>query len=227
MRTKNLTQSSSVKAYSIGEEIFNSISHGIGALLSVVALVLLVARAVSISNVTSSSTTLTIGSAIFGVSLIILYTMSTLYHAITPEKAKKIFAIFDHSCIFLLIAGTYTPYCLSILGGKLGLAIFIAEWTLAILGISLYAVFGSKIKIASVVMYILMGWLIIVAFKPLTTKLSSLSLALLLIGGAVYTIGCVFYALKKIKWMHCVWHIFVLGGSVLHFFSVYIAMKTM
>ena len=201
--------------YSIGEEIANSVTHGVGAGLAIEALVLLTVRAASRPDVSVTS------YVIFGVSLIVLYLASTLYHAL-PAGAKNVFGIFDHASIFILIAGTYTPYCLSILKGALGWTIFGIIWGLDVLGIVLYAVFGRKARAVTTAMYIIMGWLIIFATGKIKSMMPPLSFTLLLCGGIAYTIGCIFYAIKKIKWMHSIWHLFVLGGSVLHFFSIYL-----
>lgn len=207
------------KRYSLGEEIFNSVSHGIAAGLSIAALCLLVIKAAIYAPYSRG---LFVSSfCIFGSTLVILYTMSTLYHALTPYGAKKVFAVFDHSSIYLLIAGTYTPFCLTILSGAWGWAIFGVIWGLAAIGITFYAIFGNKIRALSAITYILMGWLIVIALKQMLKNINHTSLVLLFLGGVCYTIGCVFYALKKIKWMHCIWHLFTMGGSALHFFSVY------
>lgn len=210
------------KRYSIGEEIFNSITHGIGVGLAIAGLVLLIVRAVQKAPVEFLGSYVT-GVSIFGASMIILYLMSTLYHALTPYGAKKVFAIFDHCSIYILIAGTYTPFCLAFLRGALGWTIFGIIWGLAVLGIVFYAIFGSRMRVLSVITYVLMGWLIIFAFKPMKNALSQTSLAFLLSGGVAYMVGVIFYAMKKIKWTHCIWHLFVLMGTVLHFFSVMFA----
>lgn len=207
------------KRYTTGEEILNAITHGIGALLSIAALVLLILKAVFSAPVEYKAQCV-VGFTIFGSSLVILYVFSTLYHAL-PLGAKKLFGIFDHCSIYILIAGTYTAYCLTALRGAVGWVIFGVIWGLAVVGIALYAVFGSRVRVLSVVTYIPMGWLIIFATKPLSEQLPLLSFRYLIVGGLVYTAGCVFYALKKIKWMHGVWHLFVLGGSIMHFFSIY------
>lgn len=207
------------KRYTTGEEILNAITHGIGALLSIAALVLLILKAVFSAPVEYKAQCV-VGFTIFGSSLVILYVFSTLYHAL-PLGAKKLFGIFDHCSIYILIAGTYTAYCLTALRGAVGWVIFGVIWGLAVVGIALYAVFGSRVRVLSVVTYIPMGWLIIFATKPLSEQLPLLSFRYLIVGGLVYTVGCVFYALKKIKWMHGVWHLFVLGGSIMHFFSIY------
>lgn len=208
------------KRYSIGEEIFNSVTHGIGAGLAVAAIVLLAVRAAVYAPQGAKGYYIT-SFVIFGASMFILYLMSTLYHALTPYGAKKVFAIFDHSCIYLLIAGTYTPFCLTTLHGAIGWVLFGIIWGLAIAGMTFYAIFGSRMRILSAVTYVLMGWLVVFAFKPMAQNLNRISLVLLIVGGATYTVGCIFYALKKIKWMHSIWHIFVIFGSILHFFSVY------
>ena len=194
------------KRYTTGEEILNAVTHGIGTLLSIAALVLLIIRAVYYAPEEYRARCI-VGFSIFGSSLIILYLFSTLYHAL-PLGAKTVFGIFDHCSIYILIAGTYTAYCLTALRGAVGWAIFGVFWGLAVIGIVLYA-------------YIPMGWLIIFAAKPLKEQLPSMSFRFLLLGGALYTVGCIFYAMKKIKWMHGIWHIFVLAGSVMHFFSIY------
>jgi hemolysin III len=208
------------KRYSMGEEIFNSVSHGIGAGLSVAAIVLLVVRAVM--NAPAGREGITITSfAIFGASLFILYIMSTLYHALTPYNVKNVFQIFDHSSIYLLIAGTYTPYCLVGLQGERGWVLFGIIWGLAVAGITIYAVFGNKMRLMSAITYVLMGWLIVFQGKTLASLIPHMSFVLLLTGGVAYTAGCPFYMLKKIKWTHSIFHLFILIGSVLHFFSVY------
>lgn len=207
------------KRYSIGEEIANAITHGIGAGLSIAALVLLILRAIKYAPANLIAAYI-VGFSIFGASLIILYLFSTLYHAL-PLRAKKVFGIFDHCSIYILIAGTYTAYCLTALHGAVGWTIFGIIWGLAVLGIVLYSILGSRVRILSVVTYIPMGWLIIFAARPLKAQLASISFKFLIIGGVLYTAGCIFYAMKKVKWMHTIWHLFVLGGSIMHFFSLY------
>ncbi len=150
----------------------------------------------------------------------------TLYHALTPYGAKKVFSIFDHSSIYILIAGTYTPYCLTALQGATGWTLFGIIWALAVLGVVFYAVFGNRLRFLSVIMYILMGWLIIFAINPMKTALSQDSLVFLVSGGAAYTVGVIFYALKKVRYAHCIWHLFVLAGSILHFFSLFLLLKS-
>jgi len=210
------------KRYTTGEEIFNAITHGVGAGLAIAATVLLVVKAVLYAPENMRAQYIT-GWAIFGLSLIVLYLMSTLYHALTPDNAKKVFAIFDHASIYFLIAGTYTPFCLTTLYGPFGWTLFGIIWGLAATGISLYAVFGSRLRAASAITYILMGWMIFIAIKPLMLGLPGISLLFLLIGGAAYTGGVFFYVKKNTKWTHPIWHLFVLAGSIFHFFSVYLS----
>lgn len=207
------------KRYTLGEEIFNAVSHGAGGLLSIFGSVILIVLCVLNSDAWS-----VISSCVFGASLIILYTMSTLYHSITNEKAKKFFRIMDHNTIFFLIAGTYTPFTLVTLRGKLGWILFGIVWVSAIIGIILNSINLEKFRKPSVICYILMGWVIIIAIKPMLEELPKLSLVFLLLGGVFYTIGVIFYSLKKIKWFHSVWHLFTVAGSVLHYFSVFIAL---
>ncbi|NMA79136.1 MAG: hemolysin III family protein [Clostridiales bacterium] len=203
------------KKYTLGEEIFNAISHGAGALLSIAGCVILIVFSAIHGDAYS-----VVSSAIFGASLIILYTMSTLYHSITHVKAKKVFRILDHSTIFILIAGTYTPYTLVTLRGALGWTIFGIIWGTAVFGIVLNAISIERFKRISMVCYILMGWAIVAAARPLYQNLNKGGLILLVAGGVLYTVGIIFYAMKKYKYMHSVWHLFVVGGSVLHYFSV-------
>ena len=211
---KNINKAK-IPSYSLGEEIFNSVSHGVGALLSVAAIVILIVKAAF-----TKDSYMIISSVIFGATMIILYTMSTLYHAITNTTAKKVFRIFDHCTIFLLIAGTYTPYTLVTLRDSVGWYLFGLLWGMTVLGIVLNAVSLERFKKISVVCYIVMGWAVIFAVKPLFENLDIFGIIFLFAGGVFYTVGVIFYALKKIKYMHSVWHLFVLGGTACHFFSV-------
>lgn len=211
------------KIYTLGEEISNSITHGIGSLLSIAALVLMVVVAASHHSAISVVT-----SAIFGSSLILLYTMSTLYHAISNEKAKKVFKVFDHVSIYWLIAGTYTPFTLvalrSINPAK-AWVVFSIVWAIALIGTITYALFKNKFKVLNVVSYVIMGWVVLIALPEIIEYFrindSMPGLYLLASGGIAYTFGIIFYALqKKFKYSHSIWHIFVLLGSILQFFSV-------
>lgn len=205
------------KRYTLGEEIFNSVSHGIGALLSIAGTVLVIVFAAINRGAME-----VVAASIFGASLIILYTMSTLYHAITNPTAKLVFQILDHNTIFLLIAGTYTPYTLCCIKPMwLGWTIFGCIWGAAVLGIVFSSINLEKFRKISTLCYILMGWGIIFAIKPLKEGIPLPSLVMLIVGGVLYSLGCIFYAIKKIKYFHSVWHLFVVGGSILHWFSVF------
>jgi len=208
--------------YSKGEEIFNAVSHGIGAGLGIAALVLMI-----IFAVTGAGTAIDIvGVCIFGATLIILYTISTIYHSLTNEKAKKIFRILDHCSIYVLIAGTFTPICFSLIDtvGYKMIILVSAIWAAAILGIVLYACFPKKLKVLHVALYLVMGWSIMFLAKDFIAGLrvanAMATLYFLLAGGIAYTVGVIFYAFKKVPYFHSVFHLFVLGGSICHFFSV-------
>lgn len=212
----SLKEKIDVPRYSLGEEIMSAVSHGIGALLSIAALVLCVVFSASHGN-----TIAVISSIIYGVTLIILYTMSTLYHSLAVNNAKRVFRIIDHCSIFLLIAGTYTPFTLVALEKPLGYVLFAIIWSIAILGIVLNAVDLKKYKIISFISYIILGWIIIFAYQPLKDAVSWSGILLLLAGGIVYTVGAIIYAFgKKVKYFHSIFHFFVLTGSILHFFSI-------
>lgn len=206
------------KRYTLGEEIFNSVTHGVGSLLSIAGTVVLI-----VFSAINSDAFAVVSSAVYGASLIILYTMSTLYHSITNEKAKKFFRIMDHNTIFFLIAGTYTPYTLAVLRSPLGWVLFGIVWGAAAIGIVLNSIDLEKFSKISVVCYIAMGWVIIIAVKPLMNSMPFISFALLVAGGVFYTFGVIFYAIKKVKYFHSVWHIFTVIGSALHYFSVFTA----
>ena len=203
------------RTVSTGEEIANAITHGIGALLAVAALVVLIVMAAihgSVWHIVSFS--------IFGATLVLLYFASTLYHSLTHAKAKRVFHKFDHISIYLLIAGTYTPFCLTALRGWIGWTVLGVVWSCAILGAVLKAIsVGKRIKL-STVLYILMGWVILVAIQPLYKAMPFNGFLFLVAGGISYTIGTIFFIRNQVKYNHSVWHVFVLGGSVLHFFSV-------
>ncbi len=203
-------------SYTLSEELINSISHGIGAGLSVTALVLCIVQATVNGNTWG-----VVGSSIYGASLVMLYCMSTLYHAITNKTARKVFRVFDHTSIFFLIAGTYTPITLVTLNGPMGWTLFGIVWGAAVLGIVLNSINIEKFKKVSMVCYIGMGWAVIIGIKDIITLMPKNGFLFLLLGGIMYTVGIAFYAMKKFRYMHCVWHLFVLAGSILQFFSIY------
>jgi len=202
-------------SFSRREEVLNAITHGLGALLSVAALVLLIVFSALYGtawHVTSF--------AIFGSALVILYCASTLYHSFRQPRVKKLFRKFDHMSIFLLIAGTYTPFCFTLLHGWLGWTLFGIVWFCATAGIALKAFYTGKGEILSTILYVIMGWIICFFIKPLYSAISPEGLALLVSGGTLYTAGVYFLVKDKTKYFHSIWHLFVLGGSTLHFFAV-------
>jgi len=201
--------------YSIVEEIINASTHGFGILLSIVGLVVLVAFA-SIDG----SPILITSCAVFGGTLIFAYSSSTLYHAVTNEKAKQIFRQFDHASIYLLIAGTYTPIALILLNGTWGWTIFAIIWTTAIAGVILKFIYPHRFKKLSVALYLIMGWFVLVAINQLMQNMESGGLWLMLIGGLFYSVGVIFYVWKSLPYNHAIWHLFVLKGSVSHYFMV-------
>ena len=208
---------SEIKFYTLGEEIFNSVSHGVGAGLSIAGCVVAVVKAALHGGAMD-----VVSAAIFGAMLIILYLMSTLYHAITNDTAKRVFRVLDHCTIFLLIAGTYTPYTLISLRGQnaaLGWSIFGILWGLTAFGVVLNAVSLKKFKVIPMILYIAMGWCVVIVLKPLYEAIGLGGLLFLLIGGLCYTAGIFFFS-SKIKYMHAIWHLFVLAGSILHYFSI-------
>ncbi|KAA3604130.1 MAG: hemolysin D [Calditrichaeota bacterium] len=198
------------------EEKLNVISHSFGLFLSVIALVVLVVHASVNGNVWHI-----VSFAIFGVSLITLYSASTFYHSAKEPKVRSRLRIFDHAAIYVLIAGTYTPFTLITLSGTTGWVIFGITWSLAVTGIILKLFFTGRFKIVSTLMYVFMGWLVVFAIKPLVANLSFEGLVWLFAGGMAYTVGAVLYSIKKIKFNHAIFHFFVLGGSISHFISVF------
>ncbi|MFN4223811.1 MAG: PAQR family membrane homeostasis protein TrhA [Fervidobacterium nodosum] len=202
--------------YTIGEEIANSITHGVGALFGIAGLVVLI-----IFSAFTHDAFKIVSAVIYGVSLMIMYLSSTLYHSIQHKKAKQIFEIFDHSSIYLLIAGTYTPFTLVSLNGKIGWTMFAIVWSLTAIGIFLKVFFVKRFLILSTLIYIFLGWMIVFEFKPLISAISNITLWLLVLGGVSYTLGTIFYVWRRLKFGHMVWHLFVLVGSFLHYFAVF------
>jgi hemolysin III len=198
----------------VGEEIANTVTHGIGGVLAVAGLVLLVTFAAI-----RGSAWHVIGCSVFGATMVLLYTSSTLYHAITAPRAKRALRHIDHASIYLLIAGTYTPFTLATLRGPWGWTLFGVIWGLAVLGITLQT--GSRRHpVVAVLLYIAMGWTVVIAIQPLLRELPMGGMILLVLGGLAYTSGVAFYAWRKLPYHHAIWHGFVLAGTVLHFFAV-------
>jgi hemolysin III len=203
------------RQYTLGEEIAASVTHGIGTALAITGLVV-----VLVTAVLDGSALHVVSAAIYGSSLVLLYLASTLYHAIQHPKAKRVLKILDHAGIYLLIAGTYTPFTLVTLQGPWGWSIFGVIWSLAIVGMSLEAFWVRRPKWTSVVVYVAMGWMGVIAIRPLIASLAGPGLWLLIAGGVAYTVGTVFYVWTSVRYTHAIWHLWVIAGSVLHFFAI-------
>jgi len=201
--------------FPVGEEIAHSLTHGAGLFLGITALVLMVVFAVK-----RGSATHVVACALYGATLVLLYSSSTFYHALPRGRAKRVFGTLDHAAIFFLIAGTYTPFALVTLRGGWGWSLFGVIWGLAIGGVVLEAVTRGRARRLQLVLYLVMGWSIVIAARPLLRGLAPGGLALLLGGGLAYTLGVIFFVWRSLRFHHAVWHVFVLGGSVCHFFAV-------
>jgi len=210
-----LTQPRISRPFTLGEEIFHSITHGIGSGLSIAGLTLLLVLAILFGDVYQI-----VSFSIFGASLVLLYLSSTLYHGFQQPRVKHIFKIFDHASIYLLIAGTYTPFLLIGLGGSTGWTFLFIVWGIALFGVIFKVLFIERFQVLSVVTYLLMGWLCVFIFREMVASIPLGAIIWLAIGGLFYTVGVIFYALQKIPYMHAVWHFFVLGGSLCHFIAV-------
>lgn len=207
----------SIPKYSLSEELLNSISHGVGAIFGIVATVLCILKGCAADDPWRI-----VSGAIFGATMLLLYLMSCLYHALKVNRAKRVFRVIDHCTIFLLIAGTYTPFTLVTLRDSVGWWLFGAVWGIAILGIALNAIDLKKFSKISVACYLLMGWAILSEIEPLRANLAPGGIALLVWGGVVYTVGAILYGIgSKVKYFHSIFHFFCLGGSVLHFLAIY------
>lgn len=212
-----MDKKTNIQFYSPTEEKLNIWSHAFGIFLSIIALVLLIIKAVQQDNIW-----MMISFPIFGVSLILLYLASTLYHASKePQKRFKL-KVFDHAAIYVLIAGSYTPFTLVSLNGETGWLIFSMVWVMAFTGIILKLFFTGRFKVVSTAMYVLMGWLIVFYFQDLNASLHEKGVFYLIFGGVLYTIGAILYSIKKIKFNHAIFHFFVLAGSFCHFLSIYL-----
>ncbi len=203
--------------YSLLEEVANSISHGLGVLFGVSALTLMLNSAIVLGD-----SSRIISGSIYGASIILLFLASTLYHAIPNEKAKVWLKLFDHSAIYLLIAGTYTPFLMIALASETGNTMLWVVWLIAATGLLFKFIFLYRFKPLSVVTYLAMGWLSVLIMDDLVTALPEASIDLLMLGGLLFTFGVVFYVAKKIPYNHAIWHLFVLGGAFSHFLSIYL-----
>ena len=197
------------------EEIANSISHGLGLVLALVAVPVLVLEAMR-----AGSARFIVGVSIFGGTMVLLYLASTLYHSLTHEAGKALCRLFDHTAIFLLIAGTYTPFSLGVLRGPWGWSMLAIIWTLALLGIMLKMRARTRYSRITIVLYVIMGWLAIVAIKPILTLVPVPGILLILAGGIAYTTGLAFFAAQRLRYNHFIWHLFVIAGTTCHFFAV-------
>ena len=202
--------------YTVGEEIANAVTHGVAALLSIAGLCVLVGFAASYSG----SPLVVTAVSVFGASMVFLYTASTLYHAIPNIRAKKVLQILDHAMIYILIAGSYTPFCLVTLKGWVGITLCCVVWTIAVVGVSLQKILLKRSDWINCLLYLVMGWLVVVAMDPLLSALPEGGLWLLVLGGVAYSVGVVFYVWERLPYGHAVWHVFVFLGTVLQFFSV-------
>jgi len=203
------------RAWSSGEELTASLTHGAGFVAGVaglVALVILAAR--------SGDPWRIVACTVFASTVVLLYAASTLYHALSRTRARGVFQVIDHSAIFLLIAGTYTPFALVTLRGPWGWTLFGIVWGLAIVGITIKAVFGTRWPVFSTVLYIGMGWTVVIAVKPIVATVEPGCLAWLVAGGLAYTGGVVFYAWERLRYSHAIWHVFVLAGTACHYVAV-------
>ena len=204
------------RTQSLGEEIANSISHGIALLAAVSATPFLIIAAVDRGGIADI-----VGASVFAATMLLLYLTSTLYHALPRNKAKRVFQILDHGAIYLLIAGTYTPFTLGVLRGAWGWTLFGLVWGLALAGILLKAIGGVRYPTLSTCLYLAMGWLVLIAVKPLWLLVPSWGLFWLLAGGIAYTVGVAFFVIdERIRYSHFVWHLFVIAGTTCHFFAV-------
>lgn len=197
------------------EEKLNAITHGIGALFGIVGLIIL------IKYDTSKTDFSLFGVIVYGISFIVLFTASTLYHWVEDEQKKYYFRILDHISIYLLIAGTYTPVLLILLTESLGWTLFWVVWAIAVFGVILKLFFTGRFEIFSTLLYLVMGWLIVFDFSNLSRNIPTEGIQLLFAGGLAYTIGIIFYAVKKIPYNHVIWHLFVLAGALFHFFMIF------
>ena len=204
-----------IARYSIGEEIANAVTHGVGALLSIAGLAVLVSYAALYGDAWH-----VVSSSIFGATLVLLYAASTVYHSVWHLQTKKILQRLDHSAIFLLIAGTYTPFALVNMRGPWGWTLFGAVWFLALLGIALQLFPRRRNERLSLILYLGMGWMAVAAIKPFVAGVETGGLILLLIGGLFYSLGVIFYVWRQLSYHHAIWHGFVLAGSTFHFFAV-------
>lgn len=212
-----LISTASNRGQSLGEEVANSISHGLGLVAAIVGTPFLIFSAIDYADVS-----FVVGVSVFSGTMILLYLASTLYHAMPRGKAKYVFRVIDHSAVYLLIAGTYTPFMLGVLEGVWGWSLLAAVWTLALIGVGLKAFGKASHPAISTTLYVVLGWLILIVIKPLVSLMEPNGLMLLVLGGVLYTLGVVFFVIdSRLRYGHLVWHLFVVGGTVCHYFSIF------
>lgn len=198
-----------------GEEVANSVSHGVALLLALLGLPILIIAATRGGNTAGI-----VGASVFGTTMVLTYLASTVYHGLSHGRAKRVFQVLDHASIYLLIAGTYTPFTLNVLPDPWGWTLFALVWALAVIGVVLKAIPGPRRPILSTLLYIGMGWLIVVAIKPLLASMPVAGLWWLLAGGLAYTGGTILYAMRRLSYGHFIWHLFVMTGSACHYVAV-------
>ena len=211
-KTKNTLK----KIESRGEEIANFVSHTAGAGLAILGFIMLIIRASWYNNIPAL-----ISYIIFSLGLMVLYTMSSIYHGLKPSKAKNVFEILDHSSIYFLIAASYTPFLVLGLKSNMGITLLVIQWIICIIGITFKAFFTGKFKGISTIVYLIMGWMIVFSWNELIAKISPISLGFLIAGGILYSLGTIFYMWKVCKFNHMIWHIFVILGSIAHYVAVW------
>ena len=204
------------KLESKGEEIANFVSHTVGAGLAILGFIMLIIRAAWFNNIPAI-----ISYIVFSLGLMVLYTMSSIYHGLKPSKAKNVFEILDHSSIYFLIAASYTPFLVLGLKSKIGITLLIIQWVICVLGITFKAFFTGKFKGISTVVYLIMGWMIVFSWNELISKVSPISIIFLVTGGILYSLGTIFYMWKVCKFNHMIWHIFVVLGSIAHYIAIW------
>ena len=204
------------KLESKGEEIANFVSHTVGAGLAILGFIMLIIRAAWFNNIPAI-----ISYIVFSLGLMVLYTMSSIYHGLKPSKAKNVFEILDHSSIYFLIAASYTPFLVLGLKSNMGITLLVIQWIICIIGITFKAFFTGKFKGISTIVYLIMGWMIVFSWNELIAKISPISLGFLIAGGILYSLGTIFYMWKVCKFNHMIWHIFVIIGSIAHYIAVW------
>jgi hemolysin III len=200
--------------YKLGDILANAITHGVGALLAIAGAVFLIAAS------TRGDAWVIVSCTVFAVTLVLVYICSTLYHSLVRTRARHVFQVLDHSAIYLLIAGTYTPFTLVSLRGPVGWVLFGVVWALAVAGVIFKSFAVDRFAVASAVVYLFQGWFIVFAFRPLLNAIGWHGILWLAVGGLAYTLGIVFFALDRLRYFHAVWHLFVLAGSIAHYFAI-------